>query len=745
MHQKQKGIGLPNNRAYNKVGIMKKELSLQDYFNLIIRRRKVIIAATVGVVAATLCFLLIKPSVYQATTSFMLESKEITFSEKGMGFTDQTRPLGYYEAIMRSRHYRNRLLDSLQLNKHYFEADYSAEELAELAAKKIHLSSAQYSDMIILTAQAPEPKLAFSLAVHATSILKERCMEVDREELSNAVQFIDHQKDISQQNLETAERALQEFKKKTNVIISEEDGGMMNELVKMENAMTTIQTERELAQANLNAYRQRLSQLQGRETTGNGYQDSPEIQKSRNHISELEKQKNDLVLQYGETDNRVMAIDTKLEKEKRHLVNLMIQSSSQDVDLSGEGDMLMWKNIQEKMIQEELNVFILQNRERYHKKLVEDFKKKNPQMMEHAIELMRMTRAQSVAENLYAFLLEKGEEAKIKEAAGSGGMRIIDYPVLPKQPIPSQMVRNIVLTLFLGLGLGFGIALIQEYLDNSIQTKEDITQNSSLSVLGMVPSLNGFSKNPLANKLGSNGKHRNPEVVKAANNGAYLINHLKLKSPAVESYRTLRSNLNFASVDQGIRDIVVSSANPSEGKTLTSANLAIAYAMLGKNVLLIDTDLRKPRQHKVFKIDQKPGLTDYLLSNSRNKIKVYPTEIDNLKMIPCGEIPPNPAEILASQRMTDFMKDIREHFDVVIYDTAPILPVSDTSILAPKVDGLLLVVKHASTDKRDLTHALETLDKSNAKIFGVVMNNVVASRGYGYYYTYYNKSYYTYS
>ncbi len=722
---------------------MKKELSLQDYINLIIRRHKIIITVAVVVVCATLVYVLVKPSVYQSASSFMLETKEISFTEQGMGFSDQTRPLGYYEAIMRSRHYRSRLLDSLQLHKSYFESDYRGDELARLILQGIHLSSSDYSDMIKLTAQAPEPQLAYSLALYATSILKERCMEVDREELSNAVKFIDHQTEISKQNLETAERALQEFKKKTNVVISNEDGSMMNELLKMENALTAIQTEREMAQANLNAYRQRLAQLQGRDATGNGYEDSPEIKTARDKISRLEKEKNDLTQQYGETDLRIMDIDSKLEKEKRQLINLMIQSSSQDVNLGGEEDMLMWKNIQEKMAEEELNVFILRNRERYHKKMVEEFKKKNPQMMEHAIELMRMTRSQSVAENLYAFLLERGEEAKIKEAAGTGGIRIIDNPVLPKRPISSQLVRNLVLSLFLGLGFGFGLALLQEYLDNSIQTKEDIIQNTSLSVLGMVPSLNGFSKNPLLNKL--NGKSKNPEAVQAANNGVYLINQLKLKSPAVESYRTLRSNLSFASVDQDIRDMAISSANPGEGKTLTSANLAIAFALLGKKVLLVDTDLRKPRQHKVFKVNQKPGLTDYLLSNNRGKVKVHPTGIENLKIIPCGEIPPNPAEILASQKMTEFIHDIREHFDIVIYDTAPILPVSDTSILAPKVDGLLLVVKHASTDKRDLVPVLETLEKSNTHVYGVVMNNVIASRGYGYYYSYYNKSYYTYS
>jgi len=219
-----------------------------------------------------------------------------------------------------------------------------------------------------------------------------------------------------------------------------------------------------------------------------------------------------------------------------------------------------------------------------------------------------------------------------------------------------------------------------------------------------------------------------------------LISYRKSKDPVVESYRSLRSNLEFASMDHPIRTMVVSSANPSEGKTLTTANLGIVFALLGKKVIIVDSDLRKPKIHKLFNIDKSPGITDLLVEDLNFEDVLHKTDIENLNVIPCGKSPPNPAEILASQKMETLIRMIEQKADLVIYDSPPLAAVTDPLLLATKVDGIILVVKHRSTNKEMVSHLVEQLKKAKVNIIGAILNQTMMTRGYGYY-QYYSKYY----
>lgn len=718
---------------------MKKELTLQDYISLILRRRWSLLIATGAILLTTGLYTVLKPPVYRSEATFMLETQELSFTEKGMGFTDQSRPLGYYEAVMKSRIYRRRVLE--QLTAIYAEANgkeqYTGGELDEHVRNNIALSAAEYTDFIKLTALANDPDLAFHLARTSIDVLKERCREIDREELQNAVDFIDNQQQVSKANLEQAERNLQEFKKRTNLVISDEDGTIMNELVRLENELTDVQTKLEMARANLDAYRRRREAMSG-VSDGSGLQESPQLKQQRTLVTDLENRREELLATADENDPRVVKLDSELEIEKRKLVNLFLLSSG--TAAGTDENAALWKSLHENIITEELNVFVLENRERYFQRLIRNFKAQNPRMMEEAIELMRMTRAQKVAENLYSFLLEKGEEAKIKAATGSGGMRIIDEPTKPTSPVSRSLGRNLVLGLFLGLGVGFGIALVREFLDNSIQSKDDIAAVSDLTVLGSIPGFNQYSKFDIAREKmpGKDKKPRYPEKT------PHLISEMKPKSPTVEAYRNLRSSLNFAAVDKDIKSLVISSPSPMEGKTVTTANLAISYALLGRKVLIVDADLRKPKQHELFRIKEKPGLMEYLVEKQPFSKSVHKTGVGGLFVLPCGTPPPNPSELIASRRMGEFMDRVRDEYDLVLYDSAPLLPVSDTLILSSRSDGLLLVVKHGLTNKHALEQVVDNAVKAREiSLLGVVLNQVPVGRGYGYYdYSYYDKGYY---
>lgn len=211
------------------------------------------------------------------------------------------------------------------------------------------------------------------------------------------------------------------------------------------------------------------------------------------------------------------------------------------------------------------------------------------------------------------------------------------------------------------------------------------------------------------------------------------------KSPAAEAYKTLRTNIQFSSFDHKVKTIVITSTGPSEGKTTTSCNLAITIAQSGKRTILLDCDMRNPKIHKVFELSNQSGISDVLIGEINFYEAVSKTEIENLYVLPSGTRPPNPAELLSSEKMKKFLESLKETYDYIIIDTPPIIIVTDAQILSKYADGCLLVVASAEADKSAAIRAKELMEKVDAKILGVVLNKLDTNRRgyYGYYYNYY--------
>jgi len=222
---------------------------------------------------------------------------------------------------------------------------------------------------------------------------------------------------------------------------------------------------------------------------------------------------------------------------------------------------------------------------------------------------------------------------------------------------------------------------------------------------------------------------------KTASRYRNLITNNNPRSPISEAFRTLRTNLQFASLDNELNTIMVTSATPQEGKSTISANLAVVMAQAGKKTLFIDTDLRKPTVHYTFGVQNREGLTNLLLSNSRIETLVQPSDIPNLDILTSGPIPPNPAELLGSTAMGRIIEESASTYDMVIFDTPPLLAVADAQILASQLDGVLLVISSGKT-KQDLAiKAKDLLEKVNAKILGTVLNNrKISDKNFYYYY-----------
>jgi polysaccharide biosynthesis transport protein len=300
------------------------------------------------------------------------------------------------------------------------------------------------------------------------------------------------------------------------------------------------------------------------------------------------------------------------------------------------------------------------------------------------------------------------------QAALAGGGQILAPAITPTSPVSPRPARNAALALLVGTILGVGAAFVRDQLDDVIWEDEDVTTATGRPVLGHVP-------------LWEEGENDDRSVVLLAPS-----------SPAAEAFRTLRTNLQFLSVDDPTRTILVTSTKTGEGKSTTAANLAVAAAMSGARVLLVGADLRKPTVHRLFGISAVNGLSDVLAGRLELEEALRDVGVDELRVLPSGETPPNPVELIASSRMDHLIAQARQAADLVIFDGTPALGVADALALAPRVDGVLLVADAGHTERRGLRAATERLSGVGARVLGATLNRIQA-RGsyYGYYYSRY--------
>lgn len=280
---------------------------------------------------------------------------------------------------------------------------------------------------------------------------------------------------------------------------------------------------------------------------------------------------------------------------------------------------------------------------------------------------------------------------------------------MPFAPIRPKKAESIFFAALIGLFTGLCLALFAEFLDDRINSIEDASRVLGLSCLGLVPAL--------------------------SEEDAHLLPQMQGLDPASESYRVLRTNIHFATVDAPARTLLVTSSNPGEGKTTTAANLAFAMAMDGKTVILVDTDLRRPSLHKLLGLAVLPGLTDILLDHS----SLNPQEImPGLSVLTAGSTPPNPGELLNSRKFRNLVETLSQQVDIVIFDSPPMLAAADAAILASQMDGTVLVVETGETKKGAARRSLQLLTQARANILGVAYNKMRKqdASGYDYYYAY---------
>ncbi len=326
------------------------------------------------------------------------------------------------------------------------------------------------------------------------------------------------------------------------------------------------------------------------------------------------------------------------------------------------------------------------------------------------------------ARDQYTLLLSRAEEGSLMEREfDPRNIIIVDEAELPEKPVKPRKTVNVLFGMLFGIFLGVGIAFFVEYLDDTIKSPTDVETFLRVPFLGLIPAISKTQAN-------------------AAIEG--IVEH-QPKGTVAENYRAIRTNILFSS-DRPVRRLIVTSAGPSEGKTTTALNIAEVMARAGDRTLIIDGDMRRPRIHKLLELDPNAkGLSNFLVGSATEDEIVHKTAIDTLYIMPAGPIPPNPVELLNSPRLKELIEHVSEQFDRIIFDSPPVIAVTDAAILARLSDGVIFTV-HGGHAHRDLVkRGIDGLRNVGGHVFGVILNNVNIYRASYYDYYYYN--YYRYA
>ena len=355
------------------------------------------------------------------------------------------------------------------------------------------------------------------------------------------------------------------------------------------------------------------------------------------------------------------------------------------------------------------------------------------QQGEAAIDVDSLTREIETNKQTYNLLYQRQQELRINSSDIANNVSVATPARYPKAPVGPARSRNIVVAFLISLGVGIGLAFLLDYLDDTLKSVEDVDRYVHLPTLALIPALR--QERALL-------KNKTPAPPGAGESTALALIE-DARSPVAEAYRHLRTSLLLSSAGQPPKTILVTSSQPSEGKTTTAVNTAVMLAQTGAEVLIIDCDLRRPRVHAHFGIANGQGLTNHLSGENNTDSLLQPYDkLPNLKIMTSGPVPPNPAELLGSDEMRKLIHKMGERFAHIVIDSPPSISFTDSSILSTMVDGVILVVHGGKSSRSVVRRAKQQLADIGAHLYGVVLNNVKLEGSNSYYYYGYYSSYY---
>ncbi len=554
--------------------------------------------------------------------------------------------------------------------------------------------------LIRLQLTSTHPNEAQRLLSSVMTAYQKRKINQKTQMASKALEFIDQQLAGVDEQMQKAVGELKRFKEENKlVILSESVRVAVDQLAELEKSEHELLVLREQSRFLLAALEgQQAIDKESLYALGNSM-DQPVLISLARDLSLLQAQRASLRSQYTELHPNVQALDKKISKLKGKI-------------RAEVGSLVDSLDSQQRALAQEI-------------KGAEKRLEKLPEAEKHLAEL---TRQAKVYQDTYSFMLEKKGELQVTRASQIGDIWVVEPAHADPGFVKPRVMLNLVLAVIVGLVLGVGLAFFLDYLDDSVKNAEDIQSVTMLPVLGTIG-------------------HQHLAKERRPSQGPHLMGLEDSRSQLAESFRTLRTNILFTSVDRPRRLIIFSSPLPEDGKTTCVANLAVALSQTDKKVLLVDADLRKPALHRVFPCHRSPGLVNVLVEEDWQKAlggAIQRTRSQGLYLLVCGERPPNPNEMLGSEKMGQLIEFLAKRFEFVLFDSPPLLGVSDAVVLAQRLDGVVLVVRGGKTPQPSLKSSVELVSRAQAQVVGIVLNDIDFRREryyYAYNYKYYDKYY----
>ena len=711
------------------------EVHLSHYWNVIRKRWKIAAAILIVVMLGTFLASYFSKPLYRSHIQIQIEreSNTVTIEDLfGIAASDQEFLQTQY-VLLKSRGLATRVVDDHKLyndpelnpagiaGKTKAEIEQVRQGIAARLLGGIEVAPVRGTSLVEISYVGGSPRLAQKIAEAWGDSFIRMNIAKKLESVQHASEFLTTQIATVKADLEMSRKELTDYSR-THGIVSVDEGDEGGGVVM--STLTQINTELTNAQNALYERQARLNSLQ--RTAGEAVASGdPLVLRLTDELSRQQREYSQLLATYREGHPQMKALADQIEKRRAERASAIAAAYGKAVE-SARGEVNAAAT----------NVASLRN--------AYDRQRGEVQRINvDAAKYIDLRTAVDSKQAMFATLQKQLNETQVAarlSGNATSNVHVIDHALLPGGRFDLTMKKNLQRAFPLGLILGLGAIFFLEYMDRSVKTPEDLERVTQFASLGVIPAAGTVSRQYGYN----NGYGRTTPRLRAVDAGEKeagieLIPHADARSPISESYRALRTSLLLASANSP-KVIVITSSFAREGKTTTSVNLATVLAQMGKPVLLLDADLRRPRLGKVFNGKMNLGLVNYLAANIQLDDIIQPTEVPNLSVVLSGPIPPNPSELLASDRMKHLIAEVRGKFAYVIFDSPPVLAVTDAIVLAASADGVVLCVHGGKTPRDLVQRSAERLRQSNIPVLGAILNNLDLHQ-YGYTY---RKSYYDY-
>ena len=733
-------------------------IDFREYLRVLWAYKWVILGVAVAIATAVIFWTLSQPKIYEATCT--IEDDPSPPRPLGSQVEDVANPLGNFwtsreffatqNQIISSRTVAERVVRELALHQDasFFYVDpeehrrpsflrsalvsmglmepvrpwqgATVEAAARALQSRMVVEPVEETRLVAIRVSDRNPERAATLANAIAEAYIEKTLEDRMGSTVSALEWLGNQLDSLRNQLDESELALHHFKQEHNVLsVSMEDRQNLvaSDIQRFSEALTKARTRRIELSARLARIRS-IAEGPTPEDAAAAFAENEAIAVLRGQLREKVAEQQGLQSRYGPNHQRMQQLGAEIEDLRGQL-----RRELAGIVRAADADVREIRQV-EGGIRSALD-------EVHHQGLELNLRE---------IEYSRLNRARENNSKLYTLVLERTTETDLTRMLRTTHARLLDRALRPTAPISPKFTTNAAGGVGVGLALGLALAFLLSRLDRRVRSVAD-AETLGLTILGILPRIDeGDEAQP------ASGKKRRRRVPPVRPGLRDLFVHTHPMSAAAECCRTIRTNLTFMSADQPIRALVITSANPREGKTTVTTNIAVSLAQSGKRVLIVDTDLRRPRIHRAFGVSGQRGVTSVVVGELALEDAVASTDIPGLDILPCGPIPPNPSELLHSAKFGDLVKEALKRYDRVIFDSPPLGAVTDAAVLAPQVDAALVVIKAQHTTRDAITSALRQLRDVGANVVGGVLNDVDPRRkGYGasdYYYYYRREGYY---